>query len=201
MASVLESLLDVASVAPTFFREESARSGQPPSTLDNELRLKWILKMTDMNGISFGSKFEEKPRGDRASRARRMRMVATALLFVTGVAGFISVGRSNEPSRQGTINGGHYWKDVSVGANHMLGIDQSGNAWAWGENDRGQLGDGTTPTHTAPAMVSGGGYIFKSIEAGDSFSVGLDTADKIWTWGGEITITNWAKVMPRFTSG
>ncbi|MEI6871213.1 MAG: hypothetical protein WCL08_02930 [Verrucomicrobiota bacterium] len=139
--------------------------------------------MTDMNGVSAESNVDEKPSGGRASRKRRSILLSAALVIVLGVAGFVVVDRSGDTSRQGTVTSGHYWRDVSVGFDHMLGLDQAGHAWAWGENDRGQLGDGTTTAHANPAMVSGG-HSFKSIEAGDEFSVGLDTGGKIWTWGG-----------------
>ncbi|AKL73138.1 Regulator of chromosome condensation (RCC1) repeat [Actinobacteria bacterium IMCC26256] len=129
--------------------------------------------MTDMNGVSAGSNIDDKSSGSRASRMRRSILVSAALVIVLGVAGFVAVDRSGDTSRQGTIATGHYWIDVSVGQDHMLGIDQSGNAWAWGKNDRGQLGDGTTAAHAGPVMVSGG-HKFQMIEAGGKFSVGLD---------------------------
>jgi alpha-tubulin suppressor-like RCC1 family protein len=138
--------------------------------------------MTDLNSVSTGSNVEEKPKGRRASRARRAILVSAALVIVLGIAGFVAVDRSGDTARQGTIATGHYWIDVSVGQDHMLGIDQLGNAWAWGKNDRGQLGDGTTTAHAGPVMVSGG-HKFQMIEAGGKFSVGLDKQGKIWSWG------------------
>ena len=46
------------------------------------------------------------------------------------------------------------WSSVSAGGAHSTAIKSDGTLWAWGNNDSGQLGDGTTedkwvPTHTA----------------------------------------------------
>ena len=42
---------------------------------------------------------------------------------------------------------------VSAGSNHVLAIDKDGVLWAWGNNEHGQLGDGTTENKYHPAKV------------------------------------------------
>ncbi len=39
---------------------------------------------------------------------------------------------------------------------HSLALDASGNVWAWGSNDNGELGNGTTTGSTTPVSVLGG---------------------------------------------
>ncbi|MDR5002825.1 hypothetical protein RGW91_28440, partial [Brevibacillus parabrevis] len=41
-------------------------------------------------------------------------------------------------------------KRLSTGSYHALMIKEDGTAWAWGRNDKGQLGDGTTQNRTTP---------------------------------------------------
>ena len=58
----------------------------------------------------------------------------------------------------------------------------SGVALCWGENDRGQLGDGTIEGRDSPVAVSGG-LEFESIAAGGSHTCGLTTDGAVRCWG------------------
>ncbi len=49
------------------------------------------------------------------------------------------------------------WKKISPGVFHSCGIKMDNTLWCWGQNNFGQLGDGTTTNRTAPVQVSGGG--------------------------------------------
>ena len=44
--------------------------------------------------------------------------------------------------------------DVSAGGDHSLAVGSDGNAWAWGNNYYGRLGDGSTDSKSAPVPVS-----------------------------------------------
>ncbi|MCL2873716.1 MAG: stalk domain-containing protein [Defluviitaleaceae bacterium] len=44
---------------------------------------------------------------------------------------------------------------VSADTNHTLAITEDGSLWAWGLNDRGQLGNGTNNTSIAPIRIMG----------------------------------------------
>ena len=61
-------------------------------------------------------------------------------------------------------------KAIATGEYHSLARTTSGKVWAWGENHRGQLGDGTTTDRPAPFQsraVSG----VVSVAAGDYHSL------------------------------
>ena len=45
------------------------------------------------------------------------------------------------------------WIDVSVGVSHVVALKGDGSLWAWGWNEHGQLGDGTTETRYEPVRV------------------------------------------------
>src|SRR5205814_459677 len=63
---------------------------------------------------------------------------------------------------------------------HSMALKTDGTVWTWGENSRGQLGDGTTVGRTSPAQVMSG---VKSIAAGDYHSLALKTDGTVWGWG------------------
>ena len=73
---------------------------------------------------------------------------------------------------------------VSAGQSHSLAVGSDGNLYAWGNNEDGQLGDGTTTNRTAPIMVAApAGVKFVQTAAGGSHSMALDRDGNIWTWG------------------
>lgn len=39
-------------------------------------------------------------------------------------------------------------------SDHSMVIDKDMNLWAWGQNNRGQLGDGTTTQRTSPVQIN-----------------------------------------------
>lgn len=75
--------------------------------------------------------------------------------------------------------------DAGLGANsnHFLAIDASGRVFAWGENDNGQLGDGTTIDRTScdPTTVNLDRVI--AVAAGMRHSLALKNDGTVWAWG------------------
>ncbi|XP_012936715.1 E3 ubiquitin-protein ligase HERC2 [Aplysia californica] len=65
---------------------------------------------------------------------------------------------------------------VSVGALHCLAVTDTGQVWAWGDNDHGQQGNGTTTVNRKSAMVLGTeGYKITRVACGSSHSVAWAT--------------------------
>ena len=75
------------------------------------------------------------------------------------------------------------FKEISTGTgNHSMAIDEEGNLWTWGDNSRGQLGDGTRVDKNFPVQVISGTY-FKKISAGENHSLAIDIEGNLWGWG------------------
>jgi alpha-tubulin suppressor-like RCC1 family protein len=72
---------------------------------------------------------------------------------------------------------------VSTGVSHTCGVTADHRAFCWGQNDVGQLGDGTTRNDSTPVAVAGG-LRFLQVSAGVSYSCGVTTDNRAYCWGG-----------------
>jgi large repetitive protein len=75
---------------------------------------------------------------------------------------------------------------LAAGAEHSLALAEDGTVWAWGNNDHGQLGNGTTIPSNLPAAVPALARV-AAIAAGAEHSLALAEDGTVWAWGG-----NWA---------
>ncbi|XP_024133923.1 E3 ubiquitin-protein ligase HERC2 isoform X3 [Oryzias melastigma] len=67
---------------------------------------------------------------------------------------------------------------VAVGALHCLAVTDSGQVYAWGDNDHGQQGNGTTTVNRKPTLVQGlEGQKITRVACGSSHSVAWTTVD------------------------
>ncbi|HEX5634224.1 MAG TPA: hypothetical protein VFX50_13385, partial [Gemmatimonadales bacterium] len=62
------------------------------------------------------------------------------------------------------------------------GIDSDGSAWCWGNNDVGQLGDGTTTSSLEPVRVPLEAPL-RDADAGGHYACALDDSFAVWCWG------------------
>lgn len=74
------------------------------------------------------------------------------------------------------------FKQVSSYSESSAAIDSEGHIWTWGENNYGQLGNGTNTNSSRPAKILPD-KTFKEVFSGSDFMVALDTDGNIWTWG------------------
>lgn len=82
-----------------------------------------------------------------------------------------------------TIPGQRRVSQVAPGENFALAVCTDGTAWAWGLNNVGQLGIGTTggPDELSPVQVHTSGII--QVQAGESFGLALRATGKVLSWG------------------
>lgn len=66
--------------------------------------------------------------------------------------------------------------------NHTVYAKADGTLWAWGRNDSGQLGDGTTTSRATPVKIAGLSNI-RSVAAGYDHTVVLTTDGRVYSWG------------------
>ena len=71
---------------------------------------------------------------------------------------------------------------VAAGGRHTVAVKNDGTVWAWGNNDSGQLGDGTTVNRLAPVPVPGISGV-SALAAGGRHTVAVKNDGTVWTWG------------------
>jgi len=83
------------------------------------------------------------------------------------------------------VSGGITFAALTGGSNHTCGLTPLGQAYCWGRNDYGQLGNaatsGTTDGHSTPVPVDGN-LTFTAIEAGAEHTCGL-SGGMLYCWG------------------
>lgn len=70
----------------------------------------------------------------------------------------------------------------TISSDNLLKIEKNGsNLWAWGDNNRGQLGTNDSSSSNVPVKVNIEGVI--KISAGDINSLALKADGTVWAWG------------------
>ncbi|BDR53795.1 hypothetical protein KIM372_17020 [Bombiscardovia nodaiensis] len=107
----------------------------------------------------------------------------------TRTVGVLGVGDTTSPRilRPTPVAGtSTHFKTVSASTfqyNFSVGISKDdGNTYAWGENDHGQLGDGTTSNRNSPVRVLAP-VPFTDIKAGGWHVLALGTDHQVYAWG------------------
>jgi len=71
---------------------------------------------------------------------------------------------------------------VAAAGNHSVTLKTDGTLWGWGENNFGQVGDGSQISRNAPVRI-GTGTDWTNVAAGYYHTVALKADGSLWTWG------------------
>lgn len=74
---------------------------------------------------------------------------------------------------------------LAAGDSHALALRPDGSVLAWGNNEFGQLGDGTTLARSAPEQIFAPGSGIVAIAAGSIDSLALKSDGTVLSWGGD----------------
>lgn len=81
------------------------------------------------------------------------------------------------------VAGGLTFAKLALGWSHTCALTSAGAAYCWGDNNAGELGDGTeADIRTTPTAVTGE-LTFSSVTAGFSHTCGVTTVGAAYCWG------------------
>lgn len=140
----------------------------------------WVLNSIRVNQFTLGS--------DHACASTAGGGLACWGDNQTGALGTGSTGRtwtagsevSNGPAVAAAQ--GRTFTQVSAGNRFTCGVDGAGEAWCWGKNDDGQLGNGSTQPSAVPVRMAGG-LAFRAVAAGYAHACGITTDSNLYCWG------------------
>lgn len=85
-----------------------------------------------------------------------------------------------------TGGGGWTASELSAGYGYSIAIDSTGQAWSWGTNGEGELGNGGTAQSYCPTAVdtsAGMGAVTVFNDRATSHTLAVNTSNEIWGWG------------------
>ncbi len=77
------------------------------------------------------------------------------------------------------------WQFISAGGTHTCAIADNNQAYCWGYNEYGQLGNNTTENQLSPTLVinSSGVTSWKNVSTGFNNTCGIANNDQLYCWG------------------
>jgi alpha-tubulin suppressor-like RCC1 family protein len=75
---------------------------------------------------------------------------------------------------------------AALSGRHGVVVTESGDVYAWGDNDAGQVGVAQPAVVLTPQSVSGLSGVIR-VAAGDSHNLALSSDGTVWSWGGNET--------------
>ena len=73
-------------------------------------------------------------------------------------------------------------KQISASGTHTVAVKTDGSLWAWGYNNYGELGDGTTIDKNAPVRI-GSDTNWSFVTAGTHHTMAVKDDGSLWAWG------------------
>jgi alpha-tubulin suppressor-like RCC1 family protein len=89
--------------------------------------------------------------------------------------------RSSEPVNVAGLESGV--AAIAAGDFHTCALMETGSVMCWGENENGQLGDGTSEARSTPVEVQLGEAVATGVAAGTAHSCASTTSGEVLCWG------------------
>ncbi|HJR50788.1 MAG TPA: hypothetical protein VJ794_06765, partial [Gemmatimonadales bacterium] len=99
-----------------------------------------------------------------------------------GQLGTGTKGATQARSAPQLVLGGKSFTQMTLGGNYSCGLTTSREAWCWGINISGQLGDGSTTSRLSPVKVASRRH-WTLLVAGYDQTCGVAVNGTAWCWG------------------
>jgi alpha-tubulin suppressor-like RCC1 family protein len=116
-------------------------------------------------------------------RAAALPLLGAALLSACADHGPTSPAAAPPPSANLTVTPTTAFATLDAGESHTCALTSGGQAWCWGRNAVGTLGDSTATTRTVPVQVLQPGLSFTQLSAGAIHNCALTSSGAAWCWG------------------
>jgi hypothetical protein len=168
---------------------ESVRIRDQPSTKDNLVGYRNMKPdETPLNSLPLGTSVRVIARTAEKVQVEQWNNYWYWIEFITPLSGKVQAYAYGEFIRLTAARAAQL-EDVVVSAagdRHSLAVKRDGTLWAWGSNDMGQLGVGTTGNHESPVQV-GKEADWSSVAAGNTESFAIKQDGSLWAWGYNVT--------------
>ncbi len=81
------------------------------------------------------------------------------------------------------VVGGLSFAALTAGTFHTCGLTGNGAAYCWGDNEYGQLGDGSTTSYSSVPVAVSGGLTFSALSATYHHTCGVTASGAAYCWG------------------
>ena len=114
----------------------------------------------------------------------------TGHLYCWGYDAFSQLGDGGPDEDKSTpvevFGGGANWASVSAGGGHTCAVKTTGRLYCWGEDSRGQVGDGAPGVNQAiPRLVAGGITDWAVVDATGLGTCAIRTNGRLYCWGND----------------
>lgn len=117
-------------------------------------------------------------------RAAALSLLGAALLSACADNGPTSPAAAPSPAAELTVIPTTAFTTLDAGEGHACALTSAGQAWCWGRNTMGQLGDSTASVRTTPVQVlQQSGVTFTQVSAGQAHTCAITSAGQAWCWG------------------
>ena len=97
-------------------------------------------------------------------------------------SGDLGIGNTNSLLSLTQIGTDTNWSKISAARDRFtMALKTNGTLWAWGNNENGRLGDGTSINRYSPVQI--GTSTWKDIAAGNFHCIGIKSDGTLWQWG------------------